>query len=92
MEKGYFKPAIDHEKKPFVIIMPPPNDTGELHLGNALTTTLEDIMIRWQRMTGDPTLSLPGVDHASIAAQVVVERLLAAEGTDRRRLGREKFL
>ncbi len=92
LEKGYFKPKIDPEKKPFVIIMPPPNVTGELHVGHALTATLEDIMIRWHRMLGEPTLWLPGVDHSGIAAQVVVEKLLAKEGTDRHKLGREKFL
>ncbi|MBN1643642.1 MAG: valine--tRNA ligase [Dehalococcoidales bacterium] len=92
MEKDYFKPAVNPEKKPFTIIMPPPNVTGELHMGHALTAALEDIMIRWHRMEGDPALWLPGVDHASIAAQVVVERLLAKEGTDRYKLGREKFL
>ena len=92
LEKGYFKPKIDPEKKPFVIIMPPPNVTGELHIGHALTATLEDIMIRWHRMKGEPTLWLPGVDHAGIATQVVVEQLLAEEGLDRHQLGREKFL
>jgi len=92
LEKGYFKPKIDPKKKPFVIIMPPPNVTGELHIGHALTTTLEDIMTRWHRMKGDPTLWLPGVDHAGIAAQVVVEQLLAEEGLDRHKLGRDKFL
>ena len=92
MEKGYFTPEIDPEKQPFVIIMPPPNVTGELHLGHALESALQDIMTRWHRMKGEPTLWLPGVDHASIAAQVVVERELAKEGTDRHKLGREKFL
>jgi len=92
MEKGYFTPEIDPDKKPFVIIMPPPNITGEIHMGHAITAALEDIMIRWHRMKGEPTLWLPGVDHAAIAAQVVVERQLAAEGTDRHQLGREKFL
>jgi len=92
LEKGYFKPRIDPKKKPFVIIMPPPNVTGELHVGHALTATLEDIMIRWHRMGGDPTLWLPGVDHAGIAAQVVVEQQLAGEGLDRHKLGRDKFL
>jgi len=91
MEQGYFTPEIDRNKKPFVIIMPPPNVTGELHLGHALTTTLEDIMVRWHRMKGEPTLWLPGVDHAGIATQVVVEQKLAKEGTDRYTLGREKF-
>jgi valyl-tRNA synthetase len=92
LEKGYFKPSIDPEKKPFVIIMPPPNVTGELHMGHALTATLEDIMTRWHRMKGEPTLWLPGVDHAGIATQVVVEQQLAQEGLDRYQLGREQFL
>jgi valyl-tRNA synthetase len=92
LDKGYFTPKIDPKKKPFVIIMPPPNVTGELHIGQALTAILEDIMIRWHRMKAEPTLWLPGVDHAAIAAQVVVERELAKEGFDRRQLGREKFL
>jgi valyl-tRNA synthetase len=92
LEKGYFRPQIDQKKKPFVIIMPPPNVTGELHLGHALTATLEDIMIRWHRMRGQPTMWLPGVDHAGIATQVVVEQLLDREGTSRHVLGREKFL
>jgi len=92
MDRGYFTPKIDWKKKPFVIIHPPTNVTGELHLGTALTATVEDIMIRWHRMKGEPTLWLPGVDHASIATQVVVERLLAKEGLDRHQLGREKFL
>lgn len=92
MEKGYFKPRIDPKKKPFIIIMPPPNVTGELHIGHALTATLEDIMTRWHRMKGAPTLWLPGIDHAGIAAQVVVEQLLSAEGLDRHQLGREKFI
>jgi valyl-tRNA synthetase len=92
MEKGYFTPKIDPEKKPFVIIMPPPNITGELHMGQAITATIEDTLIRWHRMKGEPTLWLPGVDHAAIAAQVVVERQLTSEGLDRHQLGREKFL
>jgi valyl-tRNA synthetase len=92
MENSYFTPRIDKSKKPFVIIMQPPNLTGVLHIGHALTAALEDIMIRWHRMKGEPTLWLPGVDHAAIAAQVVVERLLIKEGTSRHELGREKFL
>jgi len=92
LKKGYFTPKIDPKKKPFVIIMPPPNVTGELHIGHALTATLEDIMTRWHRMKGEPTLWLPGIDHAGIAAQVVVEQLLAEEGLDRHQLGRDKFL
>ncbi len=92
VQKGYFTPKIDQTKKPFVVIMPPTNITGELHLGHALTATIEDIMVRWHRMQGDPTLWLPGVDHAGIATQVVVERTLAKEHIDRHQLGREKFL
>ncbi|MFC2065945.1 valine--tRNA ligase [Chloroflexota bacterium] len=92
LEKGYFQPRIDRDRKPFVIIMPPPNVTGELHIGHALTATLEDIMTRWHRMKGEPTLWLPGVDHAGIATQVVVEQQLTSEGLDRYQLGREKFL
>ncbi|MCL2679559.1 MAG: valine--tRNA ligase [Dehalococcoidia bacterium] len=91
MQKGYFTPKIDKSKKPFVVIQPPPNITGDLHLGHALTATIEDIMVRWHRMLGEPTLWLPGEDHAGIAAQVVVERALAKEGLTRQQLGREKF-
>ena len=92
LEKDYFKPVVNPKKKPFTIIMPPPNVTGDLHMGHALVAAIEDTMIRWHRMQGDPTLWLPGVDHASIAAQVVVERILAKEGTTRYKIGREKFL
>ena len=92
LEGGYFAPRIDPSKKPFVIIMPPPNVTGELHLGHALTAALEDSLVRWHRMRGDPTLWLPGEDHAGIASQNVVERLLATEGLSRHQLGRDKFL
>ncbi len=92
MERGYFTAKIDHKKKPFVIIMPPPNVTGELHLGTALAAIIEDIMTRWHRMKGDPTLWLPGSDHAGIAGQNVVEQLLAKEGITRHDIGREKFL
>jgi len=91
-ESGFFKPAVDPDKQPFTIIMPPPNVTGELHVGHALTATLQDIMIRWHRMKGDPTLWLPGVDHAGIATQVMVEKLLAKEGLNRHEIGREEFL
>ena len=92
LEKDYFTAKIDPDKKPFVIIMPPSNLTGEAHVGHALTAILEDIMIRWHRMKGEPALWLPGVDHASIAAHVVMEQMLAEEGLDRYQLGREKFL
>ena len=83
---------IDPAKKPFVVIMPPPNVTGELHMGHALTTALEDLMVRWHRMRGEPTLFLPGSDHAGIATQVVVERMLASDGVSRHDIGRERFV
>ncbi|MDO8616746.1 MAG: valine--tRNA ligase [Dehalococcoidia bacterium] len=89
---GYFRPRADPAREPFCIIMPPPNVTGELHLGHALTATVEDTLIRWHRMLGDPTLWLPGVDHAGIATQNVVEKQLAKEGLSRHDLGREQFL
>jgi len=92
LKQGYFAPKIDHNKRPFVIIMPPPNVTGELHLGHALTATLEDIMVRWHRMRGEPTLWLPGTDHAGIATQVVVEQQLAKQGQTKEEIGREKFV
>jgi valyl-tRNA synthetase len=77
---------------PFTIMIPPPNVTGSLHMGHALTFTVQDTLIRYRRMTGRDVLWQPGTDHAGIATQMVVERLLAAEGTDRRALGRETFL
>ena len=92
MDKGYFKPSIDPDRTPFCIIMPPPNVTGELHLGHALTATMEDLLIRWHRMMGDSALWVPGVDHAGIATQNVVEREIAKEGVSRHDLGREKFV
>ena len=90
-DSGYFKPDTTSNKPPFVMIMPPPNVTGELHMGHALTVAIEDMIVRWHRMKGEPTLYLPGTDHAGIATQVVVERLLATEGLNRYQLGREKF-
>ena len=92
MEGGYFTPKIDPSKRPFVIIMPPPNVTGELHLGHAITAAVEDVLTRWHRMLGEPTLWLPGKDHAGIATQWVVEQQLAREGTSRQQLGRERFI
>ena len=77
---------------PYTIMIPPPNVTGSLHMGHALTFTLQDILIRWKRMAGFDALWQPGTDHAGIATQMVVERLLAAEGVSRKALGREKFL
>ena len=92
VEGGYFTPKIDRSKRPFVIIMPPPNVTGELHMGHALTAALEDLMVRWHRMKGEPTLYLPGTDHAGIATQVVVERMLAQDDVTRHDLGRRNFV
>ena len=91
-QQGYFTPTRDPDKIPFTIIMPPPNVTGELHLGHALTTTIEDIMIRWKRMQGYATLWLPGFDHAGIAGQYVVEKELARSDLTRHDIGREAFL
>ena len=89
---GYFTPERDPQREPYTVIMPPPNVTGELHMGHALFVTVEDILIRWRRMQGRPALWLPGADHAGIAGQWVVEKELAAEGLTRHELGREKFL
>jgi len=91
-KSGLFSPKIDKKKKPFVISMPPPNATGQLHLGHATMLALEDIMTRYHRMIGDPTLWLPGTDHAAIATQNKVEQLLAKKGVSRHDLGREGFL
>ena len=90
--KGYFNAKIEKGKEPYVIIMPPPNVTGELHLGHALEKAIEDALVRWRRMSGVPTLWLPGTDHAGIATQWAVERQLASEGTSRHDLGRDTFV
>ena len=92
LEKNYFRAEIDSGKKPFVVIMPLPNVTGGLHVGHVMFITPEDIMTRWHRMKGESALWLPGIDHAGIAAQVVVEQLLAKEGLSRHQLGRDKFV
>jgi valyl-tRNA synthetase len=90
--RAYFKPAPLDGREPFVISMPPPNVTGALHLGHAITAAVEDALIRRERMTGRPTLWVPGTDHAGIATQNVVERELAKEGITRQDLGREEFI
>ncbi|MCY4581227.1 MAG: valine--tRNA ligase [Chloroflexi bacterium] len=89
---GYFRATPDPARNPFTIIMPPPNVTGELHLGHAMTAAIEDALTRYHRMKGDAALYLPGTDHAGIATQVVVERQLAAEELTRHDIGREAFL
>jgi valyl-tRNA synthetase len=98
-KNGYFKPAndpsregFDPSKKPYVISIPPPNVTGELHLGHAMFVSMEDLMIRYQRMKGVPTLWVPGADHAGIATQLQVEKSLVKEGLKREEIGREEFL
>jgi valyl-tRNA synthetase len=89
---GFFTPSDEPGRPPFVVSMPPPNVTGELHMGHAMFVTIEDVMVRWHRMLGDATLWLPGTDHAGIATQMQVERLLRSEGTSRQEVGREEFL
>ena len=90
-ERGYFRPQIDWDRKPFTIVIPPPNITGELHHGHAMFIAFEDLMIRYHRMLGEPTLWLPGTDHAGISTQNVVEKELAKQGLTRHDVGREKF-
>ncbi len=93
MEKGYFKGEVDENKAPYTIMLPPPNITGQLHMGHALDHTLQDILIRWKRMDGYNTLWQPGTDHASIATEVkVVEKIRKEEGKSKYELGREEFL
>ena len=93
VDKGYFHAEIDKNKKPFTIVIPPPNVTGQLHMGHALDETLQDILIRYKRMQGYSTLWVPGTDHAGIATQIKVEEELRVnEGLTRYDLGREKFL
>jgi len=91
-DNNLFSARIDPDKKPFCIVIPPPNVTGILHMGHALNNTIQDILIRYQRMKGKVALWMPGTDHAGIATQNVVEKQLAKEGLKRQDLGREKFL
>jgi valyl-tRNA synthetase len=91
-ERGYFHGDELRSGNTFSMVMPPPNITGSLHMGHALNNTIQDILCRYHRMRGDVTLWIPGTDHAGIATQNVVERQLAAQGTDRRALGRDKFV
>ncbi|MCL2842704.1 MAG: valine--tRNA ligase [Oscillospiraceae bacterium] len=92
MEGGYFKGVIDPEKEPFTIVIPPPNVTGQLHLGHAFDETLQDVIIRHRRMQGYAALWVPGTDHAGIATQIKVEEQLRKEGKTRFDLGRESFI
>ena len=92
IQEGLFSPKADGPGESYTIVIPPPNVTGSLHIGHALTYTLQDILIRWRRMQGYNTLWVPGTDHAGIATQNVVERQLIAEGSSREAIGREAFL
>ena len=92
LEKGYFKAAPNPSKKPYTIMMPPPNITAQLHIGHALNNSIQDILIRFKRMQGYEALWMPGTDHAAIATEVVVVNALAKEGITKESLGREKFL
>ena len=91
-DAGYFTPTVDKSKKPFTIVIPPPNVTGQLHMGHALDNTLQDSIIRYKRMKGFCTLWLPGTDHASIATEAKVVEAMRKEGLTKEDLGREKFL
>ncbi len=91
-ENKYFHADIDRSRKPFTIVMPPPNVTGKLHMGHALDNTLQDILIRYKRMQGYNALWVPGTDHAAISTEVKVTNQLKDEGIDKKELGREKFL
>ena len=91
-DKKYFHAEVDHTKPPFTIVIPPPNITGQLHMGHALDNTMQDILIRWKRMQGFNTLWQPGTDHASIATEVKIINNLKEQGISKQDLGREKFL
>lgn len=92
MDKNYFHAVIDENKKPYTIVIPPPNITGQLHTGHALDCTLQDTLIRWRRMQGYSALWLPGTDHASIATEAKIVQAMAQEGLTKEMIGREKFL
>ncbi|MBS1314702.1 MAG: class I tRNA ligase family protein, partial [Clostridia bacterium] len=91
-EQGYFTAKIDADKLPFTIVIPPPNITGQLHMGHALNDTIQDIIIRFKRMQGYSALWLPGTDHASIATEVKIVEQMAQEGLTKEDVGREGFL
>jgi len=90
--KGYFDAKVDEQKEPFVIVMPPPNITGQLHIGHALDNTLQDILIRWKRMQGFMVLWLPGTDHASIATEAKIVEDISKQGLSKENIGRDEFL
>ena len=92
LEKGYFTPEINRDKKPFTIVIPPPNITGQLHMGHALDNAVQDCLIRYKRMQGYCALWLPGTDHASIATELKIVEQLKKDGLDKQDVGRERFL
>ena len=92
MEKDYFHAEVDPSKEPYCIVIPPPNITGQLHMGHALNNTLQDILIRFRRMQGYNAMWLPGTDHASIATEVKIVEKMAEEGLTKEEAGREEFL
>ncbi len=92
LKNKYFHAEVDRSRKPFTIVMPPPNVTGQLHMGHALDNTLQDILIRWKRMQGYCTLWQPGTDHAAISTEVKVTNMLKDQGIDKREIGRDAFL
>ena len=91
MEGNYFHAEVDKDKRPYTIVMPPPNITGQLHMGHALDNTLQDILIRWRRMQGYDALWLPGTDHASIATEAKIVEAMKKEGLTKEDIGREAF-
>ncbi len=92
LDKKYFHAEVDYNRKPFTIVIPPPNITGKLHMGHALDETMQDILTRFKRMQGYNALWLPGTDHAAISTEVKIIEKLKEEGIDKYQLGREKFL
>ena len=92
LKEKFFHATPDPDKKPYTIVIPPPNITGQLHMGHALDDTLQDILIRWRRMQGYSALWLPGTDHASIATEAKIVEAMKAEGVSKEELGREEFL
>ena len=92
LKKGYFHAKVNPEKPPYCIVIPPPNITGQLHMGHALDETLQDILIRYKRMSGYETLWLPGTDHASIATEVKIVEKMAAEGLTKESVGRDGYM
>ena len=92
LKGGYFRANVNPDKKPFTIVMPPPNVTGQLHMGHALDNTMQDILTRYKRMQGYEALWQPGTDHAAIATEVRVTNMLKEKGIDKKEIGREAFL